>query len=75
MLRGTPSGSSALSSQHSEVILLLAPNSTQRSSRLPPTPSQNLSSGSVSTSTSSAGSVPNRCRSTTYGRQASSARV
>ena len=34
------------------------------------TPTQNRSSASVNTLASSAGSVPSRCRSTTYGRQA-----
>ena len=55
--------------------LLAAPTMIQRSSRLASTPTQNLSSASTSTSVSSAGSVPSRCRRTAYGRQASSTRV
>ena len=73
--RGVPSGSPAGSSRYSLVSLLPTPSTIQASSRLEPTPTQNRSSGSVSTSASVLTSVPSRCRSTTYGRHAASARV
>src|SRR3954447_5003718 len=73
--RGTPSGSSAASSRYSEVSLLSDPKTSQRSSRLVPTSSQNRWSGSDRTSASSEADVSSRWRSTTYGRQASSQRV
>ena len=73
--RGSPSGSAVGSSRYSEVSLLPAAMISHSSSRLVSTPSQNRSSGSVYTSASVAGSVPSRWRSTTYGRQAWSARV
>ena len=46
-MRGMPSGSAVLSIRYSEVSLLPAPMSTQFSSRLLSTPSQNRSSGST----------------------------
>ena len=58
-----------------EVILLPAPITIHRSSRLASTPSQKRSSGLGYHRNVWDGSVPRRCRKTTYGRQASSALV